>query len=49
LDIARRAAAAGMRPAPYRRILREQYRAWLAEIRRSGPPVAQLSSGSTGR
>jgi hypothetical protein len=49
LDIARRAAAAGMRPAAYRKALREQYRAWLAEIRRPDPPIAQLFSGSAGR
>ena len=49
LDIVRRAAAAGMRPVAYRKALREQYRAWLAEIRRTNPPIAQLRSGSAGR
>jgi hypothetical protein len=46
-DIARRAAASGMRPAAYRKALRERYRAWLAESRTS-PPIAQRS-GSAGR
>jgi hypothetical protein len=49
LDIARRAAAAGIRPAVYRKALREQYRAWLAEIRRTGPRAAQPRAGSAGR
>ena len=48
-DIVRRAAAAGMRPAAYRKALREQYRSWLAEVRRISPPIAQLRSGSAGR
>jgi hypothetical protein len=48
-DIVRRAAAAGMRPAAYRKALREQYRDWLAEVRRTSPPIAQLRSGSAGR
>lgn len=48
-DIARRAAAAGMRPETYRKALREQYRVWLAEARRNSPPLAQVPSGSAGR
>jgi hypothetical protein len=48
-DIVRRAAAGGMRPAAYRKALREQYRTWLAEVRRTSPPIAQLRSGSAGR
>lgn len=48
-DIVRRAAAAGMRPAAYRKALREQYRAWLVEVRRTSPPIVQLRSGSAGR
>jgi hypothetical protein len=48
-DIARRAAAAGIPPAAYRKALREQYRTWLAEIRRNSPPAAQFRSGSAGR
>jgi hypothetical protein len=48
-DIVSRATAAGMRPAAYRRSLREQYRAWLAEVRRTGMRLAQLRSGSAGR
>jgi N-acetylmuramoyl-L-alanine amidase len=42
-DIMRGAAAAGIRPAAYRKGLRERYKAWLAESRAS-PPIAQLSS-----
>jgi hypothetical protein len=49
LDIAHRAAAAGMRPATYRKTLRAQYRVWLAEMRRSSPRLAQLRSGGAGR
>jgi len=48
-DIVRRAGAAGIPPAAYRKALREQYRAWLAEVRRTSPPVAQPRSGSVGR
>jgi len=48
-DIIRRAAASGMRPAAYRKALREQYRTWLAEVRRTSPAIAQLRSGSAGR
>jgi len=48
-DLVRRAAAAGMPPTAYRKALRERYRAWLAEARRAGSPVAQLRSGSVGR
>jgi hypothetical protein len=48
-DIAQYAAAAGVRPPMYRKALRERYRVWLAEMRRTGPPSAQLSSGSAGR
>jgi hypothetical protein len=48
-DLARGAASAGMRPAAYRRALREQYRGWMAEIRRNSTPVPQLLSGSAGR
>lgn len=48
-DLARRAAAAGMPRAAYRKALREQYRVWLAEARRTGAPVAQLRSRSAGR
>lgn len=48
-DIVRRAATAGMPPAAYRKALREQYRAWLAEVRRVSSPIAQLRSGSAGR
>jgi hypothetical protein len=48
-DILRRAAAAGLRPAAYRKAIREQYRAWLAEVRRTSPPAAQPLSGSAGR
>jgi hypothetical protein len=43
-DILRRATAAGMRPAAYRKTLREQYRAWLAEVRRASPPAPEVSS-----
>ena len=32
-----------VRPAAYRKVLREQYRDWLAEIRRTSPPMAQLA------
>src|SRR5580658_791792 len=48
-DILRRAAAAGLRPAAYRKAIREQYRAWLAEVRRTSPPAAHPLSGSAGR
>ena len=48
-DILRRAAAAGMPPAAYRKALRERYRSWLAEIRRTGSPAAQLRYGSADR
>jgi hypothetical protein len=48
-DIVRRAAASRMSPGAYRKALREQYRAWLAAVRRTSPPVAQLPSGSAGR
>jgi hypothetical protein len=48
-DIVFRAAALGLRPVAYKKTLREQYRAWLAEVRRASPPVAQLRSGSVGR
>jgi len=48
-DIVRQAAAAGMRPAAYRKALRDQYRAWLAEVRRTTPPAVQFPSGSAGR
>ena len=41
--LAHDAAAAHMRPVSYRKALRERYRVWLAEIRRTGsPPAAQL-------
>jgi hypothetical protein len=48
LEIARRAAAGGMGPPAWRKALREQYRTWLAEVRRASPPVVQLGSGSAG-
>jgi hypothetical protein len=48
-DFARRAAMAGVAPAAYRKVLRQQYRAWLAEVRRTSSPIAQLASGSAGR
>jgi hypothetical protein len=48
-DTVRRAAAAEMPLEAYRKALREQYRAWLAEVRRTNPPVDQLRSGSAGR
>jgi len=48
-DLVRQAAAEGMRPAAYRKGLREQYRAWLAEARRTSMQSAQLRSGSAGR
>ena len=48
-DLARRAAAARMSPAAYRKTLREQYREWLAEVRRAGSEVTQVRSGSAGR
>ena len=48
-DIERQATAAGMRPALYRKALRDQYRVWLAEVRRTSPPMAQLRSGPAGR
>jgi hypothetical protein len=48
LDVARQAAAMGMRPAAYRNALRERYREWLAESR-AIPPTAQPGSGSAGR
>jgi hypothetical protein len=48
-DLVRRSAAAGMPLAAYQKALREQYRAWLAEARRVGSPIAQLPSGSAGR
>ena len=48
-DIARAATAAGMRPAAYRKALRQHYRTWLAEARRTGPAPPQPSSGSAGR
>ena len=47
--LVRRAAAAGMPPAAYRKALREQYRVWLAEARRAGSSAAQLRSSSAGR
>jgi hypothetical protein len=48
-DIARSAAASGLRPVVYRKTLRERYRTWLAEVRRTSPPTAQPGSGSAGR
>ncbi len=48
-DILRRSAGAGIPPAAYRKALGEQYRAWLAEVRRTSPPIAQVRSGSAGR
>lgn len=48
-DFARRAATAGVAPAAYRKVLRQQYRAWLAEVRRTSSPIAQPRSGSAGR
>jgi hypothetical protein len=48
-DIAQYATAAGVRPPVYRKALRERYKAWLAEMRWTGAPVAQLPSGSAGR
>lgn len=48
-DVARGAAAAGMRPAAYRKVLRERYRTWLSAVRRTSPPVGQPGSGSVGR
>ena len=48
-EVVRRAADAGVRPASYRKALRERYRLWLAEVRRGSPPDVQLRSGSAGR
>lgn len=48
-DMVRGAAVAGMRPAAYKKALREQYRVWLEEARRTSPAIAQLRSGSAGR
>jgi hypothetical protein len=48
-DIARAAVAAGMRPAAYRKALRQHYKTLLAEVRRTNPPIAQRGSGSAGR
>ncbi len=48
-EIERRAAAGDIRPAAYRKALRERYRHWLAEARRPGTTMAQLRSGSVGR
>jgi hypothetical protein len=48
-DLAHGAAANRMRPAAYRKALRERYRAWLAEVRRTAPPLVQRGSESVGR
>lgn len=47
-NFAHRAAAAGMRPAAYRKTLRGQYREWEAEARQMNLPRSQPRSGSAG-
>jgi len=47
-DVKHAAAAARLRPAAYRKILRERYHAWLAAARHSGSRGDQPISGSAG-